>query len=224
MARSLACVRWAYGDVVMWCYRRSVMPMRVVEDTDHALVVWQAPQTRYLASVPADGKAFRARPPRERFTCDKVFRVVPWLGDGTLRIATPNAAHSSWLFRSPDLSGEYLGWYGNLEAPLRRSEIGVHTVDHVLDVFMDMHGNVAWKDEDELEAAEQVGRFTADEVAAIRAEGERVYDAMTRRDPPYDGSWLDWKPDPSWTTPDLPPKHAALEGQPANDDLFPSDG
>jgi hypothetical protein len=195
--------------------------MRVIEDTDDALVVWQAPKTVYLASVPADGKPFRDRSPVERFTCDKTYQVVPWLGDGTIRIAAWGTAHSSWLFRSPDFSGEYLGWYGNLEAPLRRSDIGVHTVDHVLDVFMDTQGNVAWKDEDELEAAEQVGRFSAGEVAEIRAEGERIYAAMQNRDYPYDGSWLDWQPDPSWDAPALPAEWAALDGQPANQDLFP---
>ncbi len=212
---------WAHGDVIMWCYRRSVMPMRVIEDTPDALVVWQAPGTRYLASVPADGKPFRARPPLERFKCDKVYEVVPWLGDGTVRIHNTGTAHSSWLFRAPDLSGEYLGWYGNLEAPLRRSDIGVHTVDHVLDIFMDAQGNVALKDEDELEAAEAVGRFTAGEVAEIRSEGQRVHDAMTRREPPYDGSWLDWKPDAAWTVPELRDEFARLAGTRANTDLFP---
>jgi hypothetical protein len=210
-------VGWGYGDVILWCYRRGVIPVRVVEDTERALVVWQAPDTNYLQAMPADGRDFRDRPLRERFTMERTFQIVPWWGDGTLRIAQPGTAHSSWLFRSPDRSGTYLGWYGNLEAPLRRSDVGVHAIDHVLDVFMDAAGNVMWKDEDELEAAVEVGRFDAQEAVEIRAEGERVFAAMQRRDWPYDGSWLDWKPDPAWTVPELAEEWTALEGQPGYD-------
>jgi uncharacterized protein DUF402 len=210
-------VGWDYGDVIVWTYRSQVLPMRVVEDTADALVVWQAPGTDYLGSVPADGRDIRARPVEEMFTCEMVFAVRQWLGDGTLRIAPRDAAHSTWLFRSPDKSGTYLGWYGNLEAPLRRSDIGVHTVDHLLDVFVDFQGGVHWKDEHELAAGVVAGRFTEAEAAEIRAEGERVYAAMKNADYPYDGSWLDWKADASWDVPALPDEFALLAGQPRRD-------
>jgi hypothetical protein len=208
---------WEYGDVIMWTYRSQVFPMRVVEDTEAGLVVWQAPGTSYLGSVPADGKDIRARPVDEMFRCEMVFAVREWLGDGTLRIAARGAAHSTWLFRSPDGSGAYLGWYGNLEAPLRRSGIGVHTVDHLLDLFVDFQGGVHWKDEHELTAAVAAGRFTQAEAAEIRAEGERVYTAMKNAEYPYDGSWLDWKPDPNWEIPALPEEWAGLAAQPRRD-------
>jgi len=208
---------WDYGDVIMWTYRSMVTPVRVVADTDAELVVWQAPGTTYLGSVPADGRDIRARPVEEIFTCEMVFARREWIGDGTLRIAPRGAAFSTWLFRSPDKSGVYLGWYGNLEAPLRRSEIGVHTVDHLLDVFTDAEANVYWKDEHELAAAVVAGRFSGDEAAQIRAEGERLYAAMANRSYPFDGSWLDWSPDPSWTVPPLPDEYAALAGQPRRD-------
>jgi hypothetical protein len=43
------------------------------------------------------------------------------------------------------------------------------------------------------------GRFTGEDVAAIRAEGERVLAAW-----PFPTGWEDWQPDPSWTAPELP--------------------
>ncbi|MDP1793622.1 MAG: DUF402 domain-containing protein [Acidimicrobiales bacterium] len=212
---------WSRGDVIMWTYRRGVIPMRVVEDSERALVVWQAPQTVYLQATPRDGTPLRERPVAERFTIERDFAVVPWLGDGTLRIAQPGAAHSSWLFRSPDLSGAFLGWYGNLEAPLRRSDIGVHTVDHLLDVFVDATGAVHWKDEDEFAFAIERGDISAEQAAAIRDEGQRVFDAMCSRAWPYDGSWIDWRPDPEWSVPPLPDEFAAMAGM-ASYDVFPA--
>jgi hypothetical protein len=212
---------WGYGDAIIWTYGRSgAMPLRVVSDTDDELVVWQPRGMVALQAVPADGRAQRDRPVDEMFTCEMVFALNTWVGEGTLRIARPGAAHSSWLFRAPDLSGTYLGWYGNLEAPLRRSDVGVHTRDYMLDVFMDAAGNVHWKDEHELAAAVRVGRVTEEQAAAVRAEGERVFAAMQNREYPYDGSWLDWQPDPSWDLPALPEQFTALVGQPAYE-LFP---
>ena len=57
----------------------------------------------------------------------------------------------------------------------------------------------SWKDEHELEAASRLGRFSPDEAAAIRAEGERVIAAW-----PFPTGWEDWRPDPSWPIPQLP--------------------
>ena len=42
------------------------------------------------------------------------------------------------------------------------------------------------------------GRFTLGDVAAIRAEGERVLAEW-----PFPTGWEDWRPDPSWPVPEL---------------------
>lgn len=215
MAPSLAPMGWSHGDVIMWQYRREVIPVRVVRD-DEWLAVWVAPGTPLLTCVPTDGKDLRDRPVEDRFICPRVFAVREWFGAGTLRLVRPGDAHSSWLFRRPDHE-TFWGWYGNLEDPLERFDWGVRTVDHLLDVWLDAEGNVGWKDEDEFDAAIRVGRFPLAKAAEIRAEGERVFGAMTRRDPPYDGSWLDWRPDPSWTLPSLPEEYAAKAGTPADE-------
>jgi hypothetical protein len=211
-------MRWAPGDVILWCYRREALPVRVVRDDD-VLAVWVAPGTQFLTALPADGRGLRDRPLEERFTCARVMALAEWFGAGVLRIASPGDFHSSWLFRKHDDHEAFWGWYGNLEAPLQRSAIGVHTQDHVLDVWCDEHG-VHWKDEDELEAAVATGRFTAAQASDFRAHGEKVFAAMQSGEPPYDGSWLDWRPDPSWSLPELPDEFRALVGRPAFD-LFP---
>ncbi|HEV7721125.1 MAG TPA: hypothetical protein VGO60_07560, partial [Iamia sp.] len=58
---------------------------------------------------------------------------------------------------------------------------------------------------------------TPEHAAAVRAEGERVIAEAERGDPPFDGSWLDWDPDPAWAIPALPAAEAALHGTPVPD-------
>jgi hypothetical protein len=210
---------WQPGDEILWCYRRQIVPARVVAD-DECLVVWIPSGTTMLSSVPVDGRDLRDRPCEERFTCERVFALQEWFGAGSLRISYPGDAHSSWLFRHGDHE-TFWGWYGNLEDPLRRDERGVHTRDHVLDVWLDAEGRVGWKDEDELEATVTVGHFSAEQANSIRAYGEKVFAAMEQRVAPYDGSWLDWRPDPSWPVPTLPEEFMALAGTPSYE-LFPS--
>lgn len=213
-------MRWEPGTEILWCYRSEAIPVRVIQDDDTGLAVWLAPGTIVLRPVNDDGKGVRDRPIEERMTAPKTLRLVPWTGDGLVRIVAPGAAHSLWLFRRPDGSGEYWGWYGNLERPHVRSPRGTHSRDHTLDVWLDEHGDVHWKDEDELAVFTSMGRFTAEEASEIRAEGERVRAAMLRKDPPFDGSWLDWRPDPAWRVPTLPDDVAAMDGKPSQP-LFP---
>jgi hypothetical protein len=67
-----------------------------------------------------------------------------------------------------------------------------------------------WKDEDELAWAQEVGRVTAAEAQAIRAEGDRVLERVRRRAAPFSDGWERWAPDPAWTVPELPAAWDAL--------------
>jgi len=95
-------------------------------------------------------------------------------------------------------------WYVNLQDPLRRTDLGFDTVDHALDVIVELDGAWRWKDADELAAAVKRGLFTADQAAAFRVEGERAVTRILDREPPFDHDWNSWCPDPSWPTPSLP--------------------
>ncbi|MEQ1758501.1 MAG: DUF402 domain-containing protein [Vicinamibacterales bacterium] len=63
-----------------------------------------------------------------------------------MSVGSPNRSSRRSASWSPH--GTVSGWYGNLKAPLRRTEIGVHTHDHVLDVWLDADGSVTFKDDD----------------------------------------------------------------------------
>jgi predicted RNA-binding protein associated with RNAse of E/G family len=112
----------------------------------------------------------------------------------------PGAAHTIWHFWDGD-DRSFAGWYVNMQQPYRRNGRAFQTQDHELDIWITPDGSWEWKDEEELAAWVPRGRFTAEEVAEIRAEGERVLAEW-----PFPTGWEDWEPDPSWPVPqELPP-------------------
>jgi hypothetical protein len=61
------------------------------------------------------------------------------------------------------------------------------------------------KDEEVFEQRVADGYFTADEGAAIRTEAERFLVDVRTNGPWWDETWADWRPDPLWPVPVLPP-------------------
>jgi predicted RNA-binding protein associated with RNAse of E/G family len=126
---------------------------------------------------------------------------------GTLDIfsfAWPDVPYAVLLMLEP--AGPAHSWYVNLQTPLRRTSIGFDTVDHILDVVIPLDRSTwTWKDEHELAEAIALGLFTQDDAASFRSWGERAVEHVLLRLPPFDQPWEDWRPDPSWPTPELPP-------------------
>jgi hypothetical protein len=123
-----------------------------------------------------------------------------WHTRRLLTIAPRAAAHTLSLHWD-HASGDFLGWYVNLQEPMRPTPIGYDSFDQMLDVWIEPDGSWRWKDWDELVEAEQAGLFSPAETAAIRAEGQRVIDSLKTRLPT---GWEGWQPDPAWPLPVLP--------------------
>ena len=213
------------GDEVMWRYRdlgwrpgrpESVAPMRVVRDDEQGLVAWLAPGTVQLTKRYADGSDLRDVPMAERFLRDaqRVQARTRWRGAGILRIAPAELPWSVWLFwdvPEGDHPGDpaahdrwtFEGWYVNLETVHRRDARDTCTGDHVLDLCIEADGTVNVKDADELEAAVEQGRGTAEQAEAIRHNGRHARASFAAGDWPFDESWTRWRPDPAWTNPTL---------------------
>ena len=122
-----------------------------------------------------------------------------WRDNRVLWLTPHGAAHSIGVFWD-DATDELRGWYVQLGDPLRPSRFGYDTMDHALDVWIAPDGTWSWKDEDDFAEAQELGVFTPAEAAAVRAEGERVIAAH-----PWPTGWEDWRPDPRWQLPALPP-------------------
>ena len=123
---------------------------------------------------------------------------------GILSFAWPDTPYAILMLQNTD--GSPRGWYVNIQAPLARAPVGFDTVDHALDVLVSLdRSSWTWKDEDELAEATALGLFTEADAAAFRYWGERAVEHLVLRLPPFDQVWEDWRLDPSWPTPVLPP-------------------
>ena len=97
-------------------------------------------------------------------------------------------------------AGVHVGWYVNLEQPHVFEERMIRTRDDILDLWVPAEtGEPQWKDEDEFEVAQQVGRLSPEDAVLIRAEGERV---IAER--PWPTGWEGWRPPADWQRPVLP--------------------
>lgn len=183
-------VRSVFRGRVRWTF-----PHTVVADSPDRVVLSLQPgvEGRWVPRT-ADGHDIRA--------WGSAIEPSPHVWEATRVLWTTRfgAAHSLGLFWD-DASGDFLGWYCNLQEPLRRSPLGFDTLDHALDVWIEPDGTWRWKDEDDLAGCVELELFSEDEAAAIRAEGERVIAALCDLLPT---GWEDWRPDPARQLPKLP--------------------
>jgi hypothetical protein len=194
-------MRWRPGDVILWreVWRGRpwfVWPVRVVEDRADLLALYVPEGTPF--GFPAGSWPWEDGHPWSR-------RDDPrWQGHGVLTLHRPGSAHSVWVFWS-GAERNFLGWYVNLQEPLERTSRGVDTCDHELDIWIEPDGTWRYKDDELLDGWVERGRWTAEEVAGIRAEGARVAADLDASRRWWSDAWREWKPDPSWTAVELPP-------------------
>lgn len=179
--------------------------MTVVQDDERGLVAWLAAGTETLQARRPDGRDLRADK-SQLFRGEQVGVRVDWKHNDVLRIAPTGKPWSVWLFWDCN-TAEFRGWYGNLEAELRREGNMVLTRDHTLDLLIAPDGRHARKDEDELEMALSAGWYEQQEIdSVLQAAGEleAVIDAWG---PPFCDGWEDFKPPASWPLPELPARY-----------------
>ncbi|WP_279582080.1 DUF402 domain-containing protein [Fodinicola feengrottensis] len=192
------------------------MPTTVVTEDSTGLLLWLAGGTPVVRGLLADGRTVRdvgvvasALLPR------RSLRPRQWRGTGILMLIPPAEDWSLWWFFFFRDDGSFMGWYGNLEdRQVRRVVDGVQyvdTADNALDVWFEPDRSWSWKDEDEFaDLTGLPGYWTAAQAPHIRAAGERLITLAESGAPPFDGRWTDFRPDPSWPLPTLPPHwHAA---------------
>ena len=125
----------------LWTDRvMTALPMRVVADTRDALVLYLAPETAFQAARSPDGGPVRDL---------DVWVSVPqtWTGGSLVRIVPRQACYAVDL--EYDAERAFTGYYVNFEEPLLSTPQGFDTVDLVLDIEVDPHGEWRMKDEDD---------------------------------------------------------------------------
>lgn len=178
-----------------------VQPMRVVRDDEAGLLLWMPAGSEFAVLTDADGKTQHDLP-LDEMRDPRLARKL-WRDNDILVLMPPGAAHSIWWFFN---RGGFLGWYVNLETPATRHTDGVDTTDLVLDVWIEPDHRWEWKDEDELAA--RTGNplyFDHTAATAIRAEGRRLIELAEAGAFPFDGTHVDFTPNPAWSPLPLPP-------------------
>jgi hypothetical protein len=182
----------------------SVRPCRVVSDDDRGLLLWLARGSAVAIEVARDGRGLRDMPFDEWVGQETRAVVRTWQGPGLLKFIPPDADHSVWFFR--DDHGRFTGWYVNLEERALRWDdgtvAGVDVIDQDLDVVVHPDRTWVWKDEDEFtERLAYPDHYWVHDEQAVRAEGRRVIKMAEAGEFPFDGTWTDFQPDPSWPVP-----------------------
>jgi len=171
---------------------RHALPLTLVEERPATLALYCAPGTpcmRPSANVRLRNLRSYADPwEHEQAVWER--NHVLWLTP----LGQPYSLNLFW-----DGDWHFLGWYVQLQDPLRRSRLGFDTRDHLLDVWVEPDGRWQWKDEDELEYAVELGLFDAGEAKTARATAGDVVAAR-----PWPTGWEDWRPEPQWPLPQLP--------------------
>jgi Protein of unknown function (DUF402) len=192
---------------------------RVIADDDRGLRIWYPAGTRYWRITDDSGRTTHDTEVTDISVPG--LAELTWSRSDILVFMPPGVAHSVWWFFAAESAdggsrltprsgaGIFQGWYGNLETPYTRWDdgdvCGVDISDQALDLRIAPDGRWAWKDEDEF--ATRIGRsgyWTAAEAGEIRAEGERLATLAESRAFPFDGTWCDLVPDPTWAIPQRP--------------------
>ena len=123
-----------------------------------------------------------------------------WHGHGVLMLQRPGDAYAVWHFwRGPER--DFSCWYLNLQDPFRRTDIGIDTEDHELDVVIEPDGTWAFKDVELLEERVAAGRYSTTHGGAIRAQGQQLASMIEANDLWWSKQWTTWSPPAQWPTP-----------------------
>ena len=187
---------------------QTVMPSIVVTDTPELIVSWIPLNTSVMTGVSGSSTDTDGRDVHliADLLVKQNWKMVrrEWHTAGTLRLKTPNALWSLWLFWDSGMTN-LRSWYINIDAPFRRTRFGFDTWDMFLDVVV-APDRKSWryKDEDEFAEAIAAGIFTAREAAEVRATAQKALEIVKSNRPPFNTIWERWRPDVLWDVPGLP--------------------
>lgn len=176
------------------------VPARVARDAADVAAWWIAPGTACVYPDTTDERG--ALLPLAEWST----RPHRWFGNGNLDVARFGEWHSVRHFWNDD--GSFRGWYVNIQEPVRRTRLGFDFRDLALDVLVAPDLSWELKDADHLEQGAAMGFFSGEEVRAAHRERDRV---LGRLDELFPTGWEGFRPEPSWTAPELPSTWADVE-------------
>jgi len=199
---------WRPGEIIAWrgIFRSQVwnaLTVIVVKDTAKEIVMTLLPGTE--CRTEADYTKGKNNGKRRWDFKDKAWKLETyfWHTNRLLLIVQPEKYYSTILFWD-HASNEFVCYYINFQLPFRRHTCGIDTLDLDLDLVINPDLSYEWKDVDEYQKAIENGIISQDEILGIEAARQEILEKLEKRQYPFDGSWLDWLPDPHWSPPRLP--------------------
>lgn len=199
---------WNPGDIISWrgIYRNRIWHSQtviVVRDSIEEIAVTLIPGTECIAPEGySSGKKSHKRRwnfKEEDWKAEQYF----WRTNRLLLLMEPGKYYSTILFWKHE-NDEFLCYYINFQLPFQRSHSGVDTLDLDLDLIIHPDFSYEWKDEDDYHRAIEREVIFPEWIEGIEVAKQDVFEKLERRRYPFDGVWLDWMPDPSWSPPTLP--------------------
>jgi protein associated with RNAse G/E len=198
---------WKPGEVITWrgIFRNRIwhaMPTFVVKDTLQELVLTILPGA--LCKVEKDyNKGKNGRRIWDFKDTDWKLDDFIWHTNRLLFILEPEKYFSTNLFWNHE-KNRFIGYYVNFQYPYRRTHCGIDALDLELDLDIAPDLSFTWKDMDDYQKAIACGLISPECIQGIETAKPKVLERLEKRQYPFDGSWLDWIPDPSWAPPTLP--------------------
>ena len=199
---------WQPGDIITWrgIFNDRVwhaQPTVVVKDSPEELVLTLLPGTECATdeNYPKGKKAGKRR--WEFMDNDWTLAKYTWHTNRLLLILEPETYYSAVYFWN-HTSNEFICYYINFQQPFKRSHCGIDTLDLELDIIINPDLSYEWKDLEDYEKCISAGMIRPEWVQEIDKAKEDILERLAKRAYPLDGSWLDWKPDPTWSPPKLP--------------------
>lgn len=201
---------WKPGDVIVWRgifnqHLWHVQTALVVKDGPRELVAALLPGAESVAEKTYSMGLGKQNGKRRWDYKESDWELVryAWHTNRVLVITEPDKFYSVMLFWNQERN-EFLGYYVNFQLPFQKSHCGIDSLDLDLDIDIEPDLSFRWKDEDDYRTAIAHGVITPEWVQAIESAKPEILELLERRRYPFDGSWLDWMPDPDWTPPKLP--------------------
>jgi len=134
---------------------------------------------------------------------NRELQAYTWQINRLLILLHPEKYYGSYYFWEA-ATNRFLCYYINFQLPFRRNQIGFDTFDLELDIVIKPTYEWHYKDEEDYRRGIACGILLEEWVHEINAAKPEVFDKLAKRQYPFDGTWLDWKPNPNWTPPPLP--------------------
>lgn len=189
---------WKPGEEIAW---RGIYKGRlwhgnsciVVKDSDQEIVLTTIPGSECVA---AEGYITGKRNAKRRWDymdSEWVLEKFTWHTNRILILTEPGKYYSTILFWE-DKSDEFLCYYINFQIPFQRSAFGIDSLDLDLDLIIHPDLSFEWKDVDDYEKGIEMGVILPEWVEQVESAKTELFDKLSKREYPFDGSWLDWQP------------------------------